>query len=203
VFLFDIVLLLSPSSWWRAVPRGWTLCLRANSMPLLRMPLTKRMAASDSARLDVVLRCQLYAIVADIARRYRSRQVDCYLPSSGFRVVSPGRGLATLDTGDGRRRYNSSLVKERDWYRRIVRRYGETYEPNPSRQCEPISSTMCWIGLARKVSQNKSEPFSSRRTCAGERGYHTRGVSRACWASLSKQRYFQSESRPYSMWRDH
>jgi hypothetical protein len=41
-----------------------------------------------------------------------------------------------------------------------------------------------------------------RRTCAGERGYHTRGVSRACWASLSKQRYFRSESHPYSMWRD-
>jgi hypothetical protein len=41
-----------------------------------------------------------------------------------------------------------------------------------------------------------------RRTCAGERGYHTRGVSRACWASLSKQRHFRSESHPYSMWRD-
>jgi hypothetical protein len=112
----------------------------------------KRMAASDSARLDVVLRCQLHAIVADIARCYRSRHVDCYLPSSGFRGDSPGMDLATLDTGDGRRRYNSSLAKERDWYRRTVRRYGETYDPNPSRQCEPISSTMCWIGLARKVS---------------------------------------------------
>jgi hypothetical protein len=134
------------------------------------------------------LRDQFHAIVADIARRYRSRHVDCYLPSSSFRGDSAGRDLATLDTGDGRRRYNSSLVKERDWYRRIVRRYGETYEPNPSRQCEPISSTMCWIGLARKVSQNQSEPFSFlRRMCAGERGYHTRGVSRACWASLSKR----------------
>jgi hypothetical protein len=29
--------------------------------------LLLRMAASDAARLDVVLRCQLYAIVADIA----------------------------------------------------------------------------------------------------------------------------------------
>jgi hypothetical protein len=54
-------------------------------------------------------------------------------------------------------------------------------------------SIMCWIGLARKF-QNQTEPFSLRRTCAGERGYHTRGVS-ACWASLWKQR-FRSESRP-------
>jgi hypothetical protein len=38
--------------------------------------------------------------------------------------------------------------------------------------------------------------------CAGERGHHTRGVSRACWASHSKLRYFRSESRPYSMWRN-
>jgi hypothetical protein len=38
--------------------------------------------------------------------------------------------------------------------------------------------------------------------CAGERGHHTRGVIRACWASLSKQRDFRSESHPYSMWRN-
>jgi hypothetical protein len=43
-------------------------------MPLLWIPLTKRMAVSDTARLDVVLRCQLHAIVAAIARRYRSRR---------------------------------------------------------------------------------------------------------------------------------
>jgi hypothetical protein len=59
------------------------------------------MAVSDTARLDVVLRCQLHAIVAAIARRYRSRHVDCYLPSSGFRGDSPGMDLATLDTRDG------------------------------------------------------------------------------------------------------
>jgi hypothetical protein len=44
---------------------------------------------------------------------------------------------------------------------------------NPIRAgSEPMSITMCWIGLARKVSQNQTEPFL-RRTCAGERGYHT------------------------------
>ena len=37
-----------------------------------------RMAASDTARLDVVLRCQLHAIVVDIASRYSGCQVDCY-----------------------------------------------------------------------------------------------------------------------------
>jgi hypothetical protein len=47
----------------------------------------------------------------------------------------------------------------------------------------------------------KTEPFSLRRTCAGN-AVITHGVSRACWASLWKQRYFRSESRPYSMWRD-
>jgi hypothetical protein len=31
----------------------------------------------------------------------------------GFRGDSPGMDLATLDTRDGRRRYNSSLAKER------------------------------------------------------------------------------------------
>jgi hypothetical protein len=36
------------------------------------------MAASDTARLDVVLRCQLHAIVVDIASRYSGCQVDCY-----------------------------------------------------------------------------------------------------------------------------
>jgi hypothetical protein len=136
--------------------------VKTNSMPLLWIPLTKRMAVSDTARLDVVLRCQLHAIVAAIARRYRSRHVDCYLPSSGFRGDSPGMDLATLDTAMG-----SNSSRQRDWYRRTVRRYGETYEPNPSRQCEPMSITMCWIGLARKVSQNQTEPFSLRRTCAG------------------------------------
>jgi hypothetical protein len=78
-------------------------------MPLLWM-LTKRMAVSDTARLDVVLRCQLHAIVAAIARRYRSRHVDCYLPSSGFRGDSPGMDLATLDTRDG---LITALAKER------------------------------------------------------------------------------------------
>jgi hypothetical protein len=29
--------------------------------------------------------------------------------------------------------------------------------------------------------------------------FYMTGVSRACWASLSKLRYFRSESRPYSM----
>ncbi len=55
--------------------------------------------------------------------------------------------------------------------------------------------------LAAQGFKNQSEPFSLRM-CAGERGNHIRGVSRACWASLSKQRYFRSESHPYSMWRD-
>jgi hypothetical protein len=89
----------------------------------------------------------------------------------GFRGDSPGMDLATLDTRDGRRRYNSSR-QERDWYRRTVRRYGETYEPNPSWQCEPMSITMCWIGLARKVSQNQTEPFSLRGRALGARLSH-------------------------------
>jgi hypothetical protein len=53
-------------------------------MPLLQTALAVTevvksivMAASDSARLDVVFRYQLHAIVADIARCYCSRQVDC------------------------------------------------------------------------------------------------------------------------------
>jgi hypothetical protein len=70
--------------------------------------------------------------------------------------------LATLDTAMGADGI-TALAKERlttalsaDMGRRM----------NPSRQCEPMSITM-WIGLARKVSQNQTEPFSLRRTCAG------------------------------------
>jgi hypothetical protein len=36
------------------------------------------MTANDTARLDVGCRDQFHAIVADIARCYCSRQVDCY-----------------------------------------------------------------------------------------------------------------------------
>jgi hypothetical protein len=71
--------------------------------------------------------------------------------------------LATLDTRDGRRRYNNSLSPKRDWYRRTVRRYGETNQPG--RGSEPMSITCVdWIGAR---FQNQTEPFSLRRTCAG------------------------------------
>jgi hypothetical protein len=50
----------------------------------------------------------------------------------GFRGDSPGMD-PTLDTRDGRRRYNSSLAKERDGTAALSAD-GETYEPNPSRQ---------------------------------------------------------------------
>jgi hypothetical protein len=48
--------------------------------------------------LDVVLRNSMPLLQL----RRRSRHVDCYLPSSGFRGDSPGMDLATLDTRDGR-----------------------------------------------------------------------------------------------------
>jgi hypothetical protein len=78
---------------------------------------------SDTARLDVVLRCQLHAIVAAIARRYR-RHVDCYLPSSGFEeIVQAWTWLHSTPAmgADG----ITALAKERDWYRRTVRRWGD------------------------------------------------------------------------------
>jgi hypothetical protein len=57
---------------------------------------------------------------------------------------------------------------------------------------------MCWIGAPG--FQNQTEPFSLRGRVRWERGYHTRGVSRAAGPRYgSKDR---SESRPYSMWRD-
>jgi hypothetical protein len=150
--------------------RGWTLCFDANSMPLLQLLL----AATGVVTLIVI----------------------CH--RRGFRGDSPGMDLATLDTRDGRRRYNSSLAK-RDWYRR-TRRYGETYEPNPSgsaSQCPSPCVGLDWRARFHRIRQSRS-PL---RTCAGS-AVITRGVSRACWASLWKQRYFRSESRPYSMWRD-
>jgi hypothetical protein len=61
-----------------------------------------------------------------------------------------------------------------------------------------ISSTLCWIGSARCL--NKSEPFS-KEDGRWEREHHTRSVSHACWASLSKQG-LRSESHPYSRWRE-
>jgi hypothetical protein len=76
--------------------------------------------------------------------------------------------LATLDTRDGQ--YNSSRQRETgtaalsaDMGRRM----------NPIRAGSASQSiTMCWIGLARKVSQNQTEPFSLRRTCAEARLSH-------------------------------
>jgi hypothetical protein len=127
--------------------RGWTLCFDANSMPLLQLLL----AATGVVTLIVICHRRVFEEIV---------QAWTWLHST------PAMGADGI----------TALAKER-WYRRTVRRYGETYEPNPSRQCEPMSITMC-VGLARKVSQNQTEPFSLRRTCAGS-AVITRGVSRA------------------------
>jgi hypothetical protein len=72
-------------------------------MPLLWIPLTKRMAVIPE--VDVVLRCQLHAIVA--ATPLPESIVICH---RGFRGDSPGMDLATLDTrADG----ITALAKER------------------------------------------------------------------------------------------
>jgi hypothetical protein len=151
--------------------RGWTLCFDANSMPLLQLLL----AATGVVTLIVI----------------------CH--RRGFRGDSPGMDLATLDTRDGRRRYNSSRQRETGT---------AALSADMGRRMNPIragSASQCpspCVGLDwRARFQNQTEPFSLRRTCAGS-AVITRGVSRACWASLWKQRYFRSESRPYSMWRD-
>jgi hypothetical protein len=75
----------------------------------------------------------------------------------GFRGDSPGMDLATLDTRDGRRRYNSSR-QERDWYRRTVRRYGETYEPNPRAvRANVHHHVLDWIGAQGfRIRQSRS-----------------------------------------------
>jgi hypothetical protein len=73
--------------------------------------------------------------------------LDTAMGADGITALSPKRETAALSADMGRRM-------------------------NPIRAgSEPMSITMCWIGL-RKVSQNQTEPFSLRRTCAGERGYH-------------------------------
>jgi hypothetical protein len=117
-----------------------------------------------------VLRCQLHAIVAAIARRYRSRHVDCYLPSSGFRGDSPGMDLATLDTRDGRRRYNSSRQRETGT---------AALSADMGRRMNPIragSASQCpspCVGLARKVSES-DRAVLLEEDVRWERGYHTR-----------------------------
>jgi hypothetical protein len=82
--------------------------------------------------------------------------------------------LATLDTRDGRRRYNSSRQRETGT---------AALSADMGRRMNPIRAAVRanvhhHVGLARKVSQNQSEPFSLRRTCAGS-AVITRGVSRA------------------------
>jgi hypothetical protein len=83
------------------------------------------------------LRDQFLAIVAETARRNRSRQVDCYCHRRVFEELVralPGYSTPTM----GARRYK---------YRHTVRRHmGLTYDPCPSRQCEPVANTWCWIG---------------------------------------------------------
>jgi hypothetical protein len=134
-----------------------------------------------------VLRCQLHAIVAAIARRYRSRHVDCYLPSSGFRGDSPGmdytrhpRWAQTYNSS--RQRETGTAALSADMGRRM----------NPIRAGEPMSITMCWIGLAQGFTES-DRAVLLEEDVRWERGYHTRGVSRACWASLWKQRYPKRE----------
>jgi hypothetical protein len=125
------------------------------------------MAVSDTARLDVVLRCPSMPLLQLLLAATGVVTLIVICHRRGFRGDSPGMDLHSTPAmgADG------TLSPKRDWYR-TVRRYGETYEPNPSRQCEPMSITMCWIGLARKVSQNQTEPFL-RRTRWGARLSHT------------------------------
>ena len=70
-------------------------CLfESNSMPLLQIALAVTgvgksivMAASNTARLDVGSRYQFHAIVADSARCYGSRQVDCYSSQPSLEIL--------------------------------------------------------------------------------------------------------------------
>jgi hypothetical protein len=88
----------------------------------------------------------------------------------GFRGDSPGMDLATTPAMGAR---NSSLAKERAGTAALSADMGRRM--NPIRAGSAVSITMCWIGLARKVSQNQTEPFSLRRTCCWS-AVITRGV---------------------------
>jgi hypothetical protein len=110
-----------------------TLCFDANSMPLLQLLL--------AAGVVTLIICH---------RR-------------GFRGDSPGMDLATLDTRDGRRRYNSSRQRETGTAA-LSADMGRRMNPTPAVRANVHHHVL--IGLARKVSQNQTEPFSLRRTCA-------------------------------------
>jgi hypothetical protein len=71
------------------------------------------------------------------------------LPSSVFEETRHGPGY----TRHPRWAQRYITARQRETGTAALSADGETYEPNPSRQCEPMSITMCWIGLARKVSQ--------------------------------------------------
>jgi hypothetical protein len=95
--------------------------LKTISMPLLQIPLTKRMAASDTARLDDVLLKTISMPLLQISlavTAFVTLIVICHRRVFG-EVVQAETWLHSKP-GDGRRRYNSSLDKERDWCRRTV-----------------------------------------------------------------------------------
>jgi hypothetical protein len=90
-------------------------------MPLLQMPLTKRMAASGSARLDGVLSNAASMPLLQISLAVTAVVtliVICH--RRVFEEIVQAKTWLHSNTGDERRRYNSSLAKERDWYRRTV-----------------------------------------------------------------------------------
>jgi hypothetical protein len=104
----------------------------------------------------------------------------------GFRGDSPGMDLATLDTRDGRRRI-TALAKRETGTAALSADMGRRMNPIRG-QCEPMS-IMCWIGLARKVSE------SDRAVLLEEdvRGYHT--WCEPCLLGLAwKQRYFEARA---------
>jgi hypothetical protein len=113
-------------------------------------------------RLDVVLRCQLHAIVA--ATPLPESIVICH--RRGFRGDSPGMDLATLDTR--RRRYNSSRQRETGTAA-LSADMGR--EPIPMSSVEPMSSP-CWIGLAQGFTES-DRAVLLEEDVRWERGYHT------------------------------
>jgi hypothetical protein len=137
------------------------------------MPLTKRMA--------VILRVRRCAVNSMPCCRYcsplRSRHVDCYLPSSGFREWS-GMDLATLDTWA----QTQQLSPKGAGTARAVREWGDG-EPNSSHVSQ-YPAPQCWVELDYWVFQNQSEPFSLRRDGAGNTVITV--VGRACWSYRSE-----------------